>query len=219
MVNKGLTEFLLTEYENIARAFFNSYDIGARWVKYYLTILALPFSFIALIYHSKPEQFDLFNLSTSIAVLLLVVGLVNFFVSYVVIDLKLDSVLYARTVNGIRKYFIEQGIKNGQFEPDKAVRRYIVLPTETDKPSFSILSGNLFVQALFMITINALCFSVGFAQLNFVKLFYSDCVPQAGIIIIVFALATLAQFVMFRHASKKKENDYCKPIEKENTAS
>jgi len=216
MADKDVTDFLLTEYENIAKAFFNSYDIGARWVKYYLTILAVPFSFMALIYHSKPEQFNLFNLSTNIAVLLVIVGVVNFFLSYVVIDLKLDSKLYARTVNGIRKYFIEQGIKNGQFESNKAIKRYILLPMETNKPSFSIFSGDLFVQALFMIFVNALYFSIGFAQVNFVKLFYSGCVPWVGMIII-FALATLAQIVFFIHASKKKESDYCRPIENENT--
>jgi hypothetical protein len=217
MANKDLTDFLLTEYENIAKAFFNSYDIGARWVKYYLTILAVPFSFIALIYHSKPEQFDLFNLSTSIAILLLLIGAVNIFVSYVVIDLKLDSVLYARTVNGIRKYFIEQGIKNGQFEPNKPIRSYIVLPTETDKPSFFNLSGDLFIQTVLMISINALYVSIGFVQIGFVKPFYSACMPQAGMFTIIFVLTILVQFVFFRHASKKKERDYCRPIENENT--
>jgi hypothetical protein len=217
MANKDLTDFLLTEYENIAKAFFNSYDIGARWVKYYLTILAVPFSFIALIYHSKPEQFDLFNLSTSIAILLLVIGAVNIFVSYVVIDLKLDSILYARTVNGIRKYFIEQGIKNGQFEPNKPIRGYIVLPTETDKPPFLKFSGDLFVQAVLMIFINALYVSIGFVQIDIVKSIYSAWMPPAGMFTIIFVLTMLVQFVFLRHASKKKESDYCGPIENENT--
>ena len=218
MANKDLTDFLLTEYENIAKAFFNSYDIGARWVKYYLTILAVPFSFIALIYHSKPEQFDLFDLSTSIAVLLFVVGVVNIFVSYIVMDLKLDNVLYARTVNGIRQYFVDQGIKNGEWEANKLINTYIVLPTETDKPRFLTLSSGSFIQAALMILINALYVSAGFAQIGLVKHLCPACIPQVGIFAIIFALTMLAQFLFFRRASNKKESDYCRPIKNANIA-
>lgn len=153
--NNDLTVFLLKEYENVAKAFFNSYDIAAKWVRYYLIILAAPFSFLALIYHDK--DIDLFNLPNSFAILISLIGLVNILVSFIIVDLRLDSILYARTVNGVRKYFVDQS--------GEKLDEYIVLPTDINKPDFFKFSNDLFVLAVFMSLINSLYISFGALQI------------------------------------------------------
>jgi hypothetical protein len=209
MPNKDITDFLLTEYENVAKAFFNSYDIGARWVRYYLIILAVPFSFIAFIYHNKADQFDLFNLPASIAILIFVIGLLNILVSYIIVDLKLDSILYARTVNGIRKYFVEKILDVEELSPNK-MQKYVLLPTDVNKPAFlEFGSGDLFFLTSFMVIINSIYFSLGLTQIRSFKNLYEPCVSQFTVFIIFLLLGVILQFAVFMNASKKKERDYC----------
>lgn len=212
MANKDIADFLLTEYENVAKAFFNSYDIGARWVRYYLIILAVPFSFSAFIYHNKADQFDLFNLPSSIAILISVIGVLNILVSYIVIDLRLDSILYARTVNGIRKYFIEQILKTDELKPNTKINEYVLLPTDINKPSFLEFSGDLFFLTTFMVVINSLYISFGITQIKSLKDIYFSYLPQFAMSIIFLILGIIIQFLIFMRASKKKEKDYCKKI-------
>lgn len=209
MSNKDITDFLLAEYENIAKAFFNSYDIGARWVRYYLIILAVPFSFIAIIYHNKADQFDLFSLPPSIAILISVIGLLNVLVSYIIVDLRLDSILYARTVNGIRKYFVEQIMNLEELKPNK-IKDYILLPTDINIPRFlAFKSGDLFFLTAFMVIINSLYFSLGISQIESFKNVYNPFLSQFIIFILILILGIIIQFVLFMKASMKKEKDYC----------
>ncbi len=211
MANKDITDFLLTEYENVAQAFFNSFDIGARWVRYYLIILAVPFSFIAVIYHSKADQFDLLNLPSSVAILIAVIGLLNVLVSYIVVDLRLDSILYARTVNGIRKYFIDQILKPEELNSGSKIDEYVLLPTDINKPSFlKFKLGDLFFLTIFMALINSLYFSLGVTQIKSFKDYYSCCISQFTMFITLFISVVIIQFIVFFKASKKKETDYCK---------
>ncbi len=208
MANNDITDFLLKEYENVAQAFFNSYEVAAKWVRYYLIILAFPFSFVAIIYSDKKGIFDLFNLPNSIAILICLIGLLCLLISYIIIDLRLDSVLYARTVNGIRKYFVDQE-KN--LHNDNAVSNIldecIVLPTNVNKPSFFKYHGDLFFLALFMSIVNASYISFGLIQVKQVK---ELNLSSFSLFLSVFSFFALAQIWIFEKAAKKKESDYCK---------
>lgn len=210
MGNKDLSEFLLAEYENVAKAFFNTYDIAARWFKYYLVVLAVPFSFIALFYHNNTEKFYIFNLPISIAILVAGVGIANIFVSYIIVDQKLDSILYARAVNGIRKYFVELGIKNLDFASADDAKRYIVLPIETNKPNFIQYNSDLCIQAVFMSLMNAVYFSGGLVQIEYVKKIYIQLFNEALAFSIILIITVTMQMILFRYQSEKKEKEYCK---------
>jgi len=108
MSNNDFSDFLLKEYENIAKAYFSAHELTAKWFKFYLLILASPFSIIVLIYHNTSAEFDLFNLSSTISLLIFVIGILSMFISFIIINSRLDASLYARTVNGVRKYFTDQ---------------------------------------------------------------------------------------------------------------
>jgi hypothetical protein len=201
MANKDFTDFLLTEYENIAKAHFNAYDIGARWWKYYFIILAIPFSLIAFLYKADPSKLDLFNLPVSAALVILFAGIANIFVSYIIVDLKLDSILYARTVNGIRHYFVRQGIKDELIAENNS--EYLVLPTSVNKPPFWSLNSDLFMQTLFLSSANALYCCAGFIQIVDMKFYFPNCA-----IWFLFLITIFGQYFLYWRASRKKENSY-----------
>lgn len=206
--NNDITDFLLKEYENVAQAFFNSYEIAAKWVRYYLIISAFPFSFVAIIYNNKTDPFDLFNLSNTIAVLLCLIGFLNVLVSYIIIDLRLDSVLYARTVNGVRKFFIEQ--KNDEQNNLKIMSEdfsnYVVLPADVNKPAFFKYHGDLFILTLFMGVVNSGYFTLGLMQIKQIKeLNLPYCLQLLTFIIII-----VLHIFIYKIAARNKELNYCK---------
>ncbi len=62
---------------------------------------------------------------------LLAIGLVGALVTAYLVNLRLDVLLYARTVNGIRGYFTEgSGLKR------TAVVKHVVLPSSTAAPAY-----------------------------------------------------------------------------------
>ena len=194
-----LSDFLLKEYENVAKAFFNSYEIAAKWVRYYLIILAAPFSFLALLYHD--QGIDLFNLPNSFAILIFLIGLLNILVSYIIVDLRLDSILYARTVNGVRKYFVDH---SGEKLDD-----YILLPTDITKPHFFKCNNDLFVLTVFMSIINSIYVAFGAMQIVQFKDVYSKCLSSAVFFWAIFILCLIIHYLISRTASNNKQKMYC----------
>ena len=190
-----ISDFLLKEYENIAQAFFNSREVLSKWVKYYLIVMAVPFSFIAFLYKEKPDTFDIFNMSQTLSFLILGIGVIGFFLSFIIIECALDSVLYARSVNGVRKFFVDRSIKN-----DNLVG-CIVLPTMTNKPSYR--GFEKFWITSFVALINSFYISFGFVQL-----FLKNLVNYRIIIILIFFVLCLVHYLYFIFAVSQKKRSY-----------
>jgi uncharacterized HAD superfamily protein len=103
-------EFLLAEYDNIAEAHHNTVKSISEFFKHYILIMSLPITAAVLvlkpsdtvvmdiehIFLDRPEVIPLF---TGFVMLLglTVLGYVS--------NLRCDALLYARAVNGIRRYF------------------------------------------------------------------------------------------------------------------
>jgi len=123
-----LSDYVLKEYEHVSTAYFKSHENTATWVKYYLIIIAAPLSVIAFMYKENPDKLNLWDLPSVMAVLFVLVGVIGLFVASIVINYRLDSTLYARTVNGLRKYFVDMGIadKIGAMD-ENDIRKYIKL--------------------------------------------------------------------------------------------
>lgn len=205
-MNKDLTDFLLAEYENIAKAYFSAHDITAKWFKYYLLMLASPFSIIVFIYHNNPNSFDLFNLSYTISILIFLIGILSILVSFIIINSRLDATLYARTVNGIRKYFVD--LDNLKTSKNKIhdLNKYLVLPTQIDKPKFMKREGDLIILVLFMAVINSLYITLGFKY--FLNINEASC--KIITLIIITIVIFLIHIQYYRFLSKRKENTYAK---------
>jgi hypothetical protein len=110
-------DFLLAEYSSIATAYSNTISTIATFFRNYLVIVGLPVPVLGFILTQlskpgQPNQPASISLPTDLAFLVpligLVIGMLGFCLMVYVINLRLDALLYARTVNGIRKYFYDK---------------------------------------------------------------------------------------------------------------
>lgn len=112
-------QYLLAEYAHIADAHFKTMDAISTFFKHYLVIVSIPISAIALILsaplfpsaQSMTDQFsDMMTRYRPVAVpLLFAMAITGAGVLAYILNLRLDALLYARTINGIRKYFYDAG--------------------------------------------------------------------------------------------------------------
>lgn len=208
MSGNDITDFLLAEYKNIAEAYFNAHEITAKWFKFYLLIIASPFSIIVFLYHNVKSEFNVFNLSSTVSLLLIVIGIISMLISFIIINSRLDASLYARTVNGIRKYFVNQSkVNKGKIKQTLLVDDYLVLPTDMNHPRFIKYGGDLFILVICMTSINATYISHGYIQYvnpsTFIK-------PMLGPIL--FLIIVSIHLVYYYKFAKKKEKTYSKKV-------
>jgi hypothetical protein len=208
MPDNDISDFLLKEYENIAQAFFNAREVLAKWVKYYLLVMAVPFSFIAFIYKDQPKNFNIFELPETLSILISLIGLIGLFLSFIIIDSGIDSILYARTVNGIRKFFLDREptltIHDNQFIN---TRDYTVLPDSKKKPAY-LSCGELAWITIVTSLIDSFYLSMGFPQISFLKDIYKEYICQNKLIPIIFFISLIIHVFYYVIASMRKENKY-----------
>jgi len=208
MNNKDLTDFLLEEYKNIAQAYFNSHEVTAKWIKFYLILMATPFSFVLFVYKQSPNAFDYMTLPNIISVYTTLIGLLGILMSFIIINSRLDSTLYARSVNGIRCYFKNAEKLKGQDNIDQ----YFVLPDDVNKPKFLKYGGDLSVLTAFMAMINSLYISMGMPQVDNIKRLYVKCLSQNTISVVIFIAILLIHGWIYYSNASKKEDCYKKQI-------
>lgn len=135
---KHISEFMLSEYEHISNAHFESGKSINSFFRYYLLIMSAP-AFIFLIFDKKVEDitkiFDGEDLGVNkyICFFFIIISFVGYFIFMYIVNKKMEVILYARTVNGIRNYF--------KTRSEIDVAEFLVLPTDVNKPSYFKLSG------------------------------------------------------------------------------
>lgn len=109
---ESFEKYLLTEYNNIANAHFNTINTISSFFRYYLIIMSIPITILSaalvLIVNYKGEPLS--SLSTVGLVLIsifLSISIIGFLLSLYIANLRFDAIMYARSVNGIRKYFFD----------------------------------------------------------------------------------------------------------------
>lgn len=104
--------YLLSEYSNISQAHFKSIETISTFFRHYLLIMSIPLSAIAIFsrfYLHTQQTLNIFQeYKLPISGVLFCVSLAGFWVFCYITNLRLDTLLYARTVNGIRKYFYDE---------------------------------------------------------------------------------------------------------------
>jgi len=102
-------DYMLKEYENIAEAHFTTIEAISSFFRYYLLIMGVPFTIFAVIIGLSPQMGQIvYPLLALTAVISVVISIVGYFVTLYIVNLRMDVVLYARTVNGIRKHFYDE---------------------------------------------------------------------------------------------------------------
>jgi len=132
--NSDFKEYLLSEYANIAQAHFKTIETISTFFRNYLVIVSIPVSVIAVLagVFAGPEILrTLLAMKTPLALVFLVVSLVGLGVLLHIASLRMDAVLYARTINGIRKYFYDKAVLD--FNTKLRTR---VLPQSPSMPAY-----------------------------------------------------------------------------------
>jgi len=104
-------KYLLSEYTNIAQAHFKTIETISTFFRNYLVIVSIHISVIAVLagVFAGPELLKtLLAMRIPLSLIFLVVSLVGLGVLLYIASLRMDAILYARTINGIRKYFYDQ---------------------------------------------------------------------------------------------------------------
>jgi len=130
----GFSDFLLAEYENIAGAHFRAIQTITSFFRYYLLIMSVPVSAIAFLLnwggHEAPGQL-VWRFQFPAYLGLFAVSVVGLFVYLYILNLRFDAVLYARVINGVRKYYYD---RSGAPAWEQA--RLRVLPQTTAVPHY-----------------------------------------------------------------------------------
>lgn len=105
-------EYLRAEYRHIAEAHFRTIEAISSFFRYYLLIMSAPITALAIFIGLSDNLQGIINIVESLRPLLVatltVISLVGFFVMLYIINLRMDVILYARTVNAVRKHFYDQ---------------------------------------------------------------------------------------------------------------
>jgi uncharacterized HAD superfamily protein len=133
---KNFNKYLLSEYENIAEAHFRTIGAISAFFRYYLLIAAFPMTLLGVLIGfslSLSLRRILSTFGLLFSTIFFLVAIVGLFVLLYVISLRMDAILYSRTVNGIRKYFYDNA-KGIDIETKLRIR---VLPQSPYLPRYS----------------------------------------------------------------------------------
>jgi uncharacterized HAD superfamily protein len=204
MPNKDpFDEFMTAEYSNISQAHFNTVESISEFFKAYIAIVSLPIS--AAVIFLKPEELKqsgvLAFFTTNPTLVLITMGLVvlvGWCVLAYIINLRCDALLYARTVNGIRKYFYENKLDVG------AQHRYLVLPKQTHLPHYWETRYFLFVVLAFA--------AIGTAYWSVGLIFYygpNSYAEHAGFWVLLLGCVSI-HFILYWRLTRHREDSYLK---------
>jgi uncharacterized HAD superfamily protein len=138
MGNIDFNDFQKSEFEHIATAHFETIKQVSDFFRYYLLIASAPsiliifFGTAGLISIKNILEFHSEPYNSLMGLFFLILSMAGYFVCWYIVNQRHDAILYARTVNGIRKYFYHEGI---EFDPPKD-RSYRVLPKKIFQPKY-----------------------------------------------------------------------------------
>jgi uncharacterized HAD superfamily protein len=131
-------DFMLEEYKQIANAYQDLHAQQNELVKSYLTVVAIPASVLTVaaqlvgIENIDPETLLGTIASVGMPILLILITvlcLVGLAVVLALVAIRAEALLYVRTVNCVRRYFVER-------DPRGNLKQYLVLPDYDTSPPF-----------------------------------------------------------------------------------
>jgi hypothetical protein len=100
---ESFEKFLLAEYDHVSQAHFTTVGSISHFFQYYVLIASLPISVAMALAKIEGLPGFLSANSLAIAIFMSAVAGVGFTVMGYITNLRADAVLYARTINGLRK--------------------------------------------------------------------------------------------------------------------
>jgi len=153
--------FLKKEYAGISKAFGDLYNVILKVFNFYLLLTAVPFTVAAIIFKSQESKLDLLNLPFSMSALLLLVSFLGLLTTFSMIHLRLEQILYAKTINCIRRFFWEIGVS-----VEKKIDGCLSLPITDELPPFLELWRSFFWQITLIGLIDGIYMCVALVNLT-----------------------------------------------------
>jgi hypothetical protein len=140
-MNTESKDFMTTEYDKISSAYFGLRDQVNEWFKAYLTLIGFPLTVLVAVLKIGEDSppVTLTTLPDFVSGLLLLVSFLGFFVTLSIISMRMEMILYARTINRVRGFFADA---------DNTLLPFLVLPTTDTKPPFYETWRAMFWQVL-----------------------------------------------------------------------
>jgi len=134
-MDKYFEKFQIEEYKNISNAHFETNKQIGIFFRYFLIISSTPALIFAWFGKNNPKFIDSLlygdyvSINLFVGFFLIFISIIGILSSFYLVSLRLDSILYARTVNGTRKYFY----KLASLENEVSFR---LLPKQTNIPKY-----------------------------------------------------------------------------------
>ena len=129
--NQDFTDFQIQEYDKIAEAHFKANDTISSFFRYYILLMSIPLTASVLIF-ARTEDLKVALESLKpffqvIGIFFIVIAVVGLLMMIYVNHLRSDVTLYARTVNGVRRYFYDHSELSARQR-----KNYKVLPDDVN---------------------------------------------------------------------------------------
>jgi len=192
-------KFMLAEYNGIAKAISDHHTVILKMMNYFLIVAAVPISFVTIFIKTGDGNLDFNSLPSIVSLLFLVISLVGFVFTLILINLRMGQIRYARTVNLIRRFFIDYEFS------DLDISLYLILPAIDTKPKFFEFLRVIFWQVVLIGILD------GTYLMIFAKNMGLDNWVVCAIIGCIFILFHIFAYMII---AKKRENNYIKEKEK-----
>lgn len=193
--SNGFKEFYLKEYEILKDAHFQTSQKITTFFQYALIIFSAPLALLTSEYIS----------SILLGTIFVLIGLAGYFVMIYLNQLRAESLLYARSINQIRKNFYTE-FQNEHGDINKT-KQFLVLFTQDKKPNYHDISQFLFV-VIVLGLFNSFYFGLGIYILIPLPGIYCEwAVNNALLITLLVAICWFAwHLISFKLMSNYNEN-------------
>lgn len=183
------TDFMIEEYEQIASAYFGLQDRVNEWFRLYITLVGLPLTVLAATIGSdifsdgSADSVSIASLPEVVSGLLILVAMLGVLVTLTIVNTRIEMILYARTINLIRRYFaeLERSKSSTDEKDDIRLADYLILPTTDTLPPFFEPWRAIFWQVLLVGFLDGILLGVA-ANSLFLSLIWATL---AGILMLV----------------------------------
>lgn len=203
---------MLEEYKQIVAAFFDLSKQKSDMFRFYLILVTIPVTLIAAIFGAEKSPVSFTSLPILITLVLFAVAIAGLIMTAIVVDIRFECILYAKTVNLARRFFMD---KNKEHE----LRSYCLLPDGDDLPihyeqpwefkarkwKWELGVGATFLEVLLMGLLNATYLSLAMINISLIW-FRND--QQLWFGIIVGILFFLIHILGYRYFAKKKDEQW-----------
>jgi hypothetical protein len=202
-LNKDASDFMLEEYKQIAKALSDLYPQKSNLLKFYITLISIVSTALGSLIVLKSgeltkigiDYIDL-ELGQIIGILFGILAIVGGLIMCSAIGLRIEMLMYARTINCVRRYFADKY---------PSIKKYLVLPIHDEKPPFKEKRNRPFIQEVTMLALlNAILLTVSLTLVF--KIPTEGCYKIIYFIILIIAF--LGQWYLFCKICKSRESEY-----------